>query len=129
MPIIQILPILIIILIIIKLIVKSPHQSQYFTGASQSRPSPNQTLQILRDSIETAITLQFFKDKQESSYNHIYNSHPAQISLKKFQNEVNNFNPNRLKHTPALAYPPNDRPRGEKDITSVEYYTKQKHSC
>ena len=38
---------------------------------------------------------------------------------------VENFNPNRLQKSAENAFPINDRPRGDKDISSVEFHREQ----
>jgi hypothetical protein len=40
-------------------------------------------------------------------------------------NVIENFNSDRLKESAAKAYPPDDRPRGNFDISSVEYHQNQ----
>ncbi len=79
---------------------------------------------VLQDSIETSIALKFFKNKKDSSFAHIFNSKIIKMQLSAFNN-INNFNPGRLQKTPTKAYPINDRPRGNRDISSVKFYQKQ----
>ena len=81
-------------------------------------------IQVLRDSIETSISMNLFKDKQEAIMKHIFNSKLKYFSISKCKN-LNNFNPKRLQKSAIKAYPLNDRPRGNKDIQSVKYYQKQ----
>ena len=85
-------------------------------------------IKTLKDSITTStIGLEFFKDKEESAYWHIYKSKFKKFPMKLFNdNNVNNFNSNRLQKTASKAYPKNDRPRGKKDLESVNYWKKQK---
>jgi len=47
----------------------------------------------------------------------------SKIPLSIFKN-VDNFNPIRLQKSASKAYPINDRPRGNNDISSVKYYQK-----
>jgi len=79
---------------------------------------------VIRDSIETSVSMKLFKSIQESEFAHIYKSELIKMPLSKFKN-VNNFNPNRLQKSAVKAYPLNDRPRGNNDIKSIKYYQKQ----
>ena len=84
-------------------------------------------IKTLRDSIATSITLELFKDKEESSYWHIYKSQFSNLPMELFEEgKVDNFNPERLQKTASKAYPKNDRPRGKDDLKSVNYWKKQK---
>ncbi len=78
-------------------------------------------IEILQDSIDTSISMNLYKTREEASKEHIFNSRLIKMELKKFKN-VENFNPERLKKRAILAYPLNDRPRGDKDIKSVKFY-------
>ena len=78
-------------------------------------------IEILQDSIDTSISMNFYKTREEASKEHIFNSRLIKMELKKFKN-VDNFNSERLKKSAVLAYPLNDRPRGDKDIKSVKFY-------
>ena len=50
----------------------------------------------------------------------------VEIPLYMFANNgIENFNSNRLKESAAKAYPLDDRPRGDADISSVEYHQNQ----
>lgn len=79
---------------------------------------------ILIDSIETSMTLNLFKNLQESMYAHIFKSEFVRVPISMFNN-VQNFNPNRLQKKLTDAYPTSDRPRGTKDLNSVKHYQKQ----
>jgi hypothetical protein len=81
-------------------------------------------ISLLQDSIDTSVNLKIFKNRESSSKAHIFESKLIKIPLKTF-NSVDNFNPNRLQKSAVKAYPLNDRPRGNKDISSVKYYQKQ----
>jgi hypothetical protein len=81
-------------------------------------------ISTIKDSVYTAVNIEIFKNYEEASYSHIFNSKLVKIPLKTF-NSVDNFNPNRLQISAVKAYPLNDRPRGNKDISSVKYYQKQ----
>ena len=48
----------------------------------------------------------------------------VQCPLSKFKN-VDNFDNIRLQNSEVKAYPLHDRPRGDKDISSVKFYQKQ----
>ena len=83
-------------------------------------------VKILQDSIDTTIySLKLFKNRKESAYYHIFKSEYVKFPMK-FNNKVDNFNPERLQKTASKAYPINDRPRGKKDLQSVNYWKKQK---
>ena len=79
---------------------------------------------VIKDSVETSISMKIFKNKEESSFAHIFKSNLVKIPLSIFKN-IDNFNPNRLQKSAIKAYPLNNRPRGNKDISSVKYYQKQ----
>ena len=81
-------------------------------------------ISLLQDSIYTSVHLKIFKNRESSSKAHIFESRLIKIPLKTF-NSVDNFNPNRLQKSAVKAYPLNDRPRGNNDISSVKYYQKQ----
>ena len=81
-------------------------------------------ISILQDSIETSITMGFFKSIKDSTNAHIYKSKLVNFPLSKFNN-VYNFNPIRLQNSAVKAYPTHDRPRGKADISSVKFYQKQ----
>lgn len=82
-------------------------------------------LSIIKDSIETSLKLNFFSNNEESLTAHIYKSKLVKLPISKFISNVFNFNPNRLQKSAVKAYPLNNRPRGNADITSVKYYQKQ----
>jgi hypothetical protein len=81
-------------------------------------------ISVIQHSIGTSVFLKLFKNKEESLFAHIYKSKLLRIELSIFTNVVN-FNPERLQKTAVKAYPLNDRPRGNKDISSVKYHQKQ----
>jgi hypothetical protein len=78
---------------------------------------------VLNDSIETSLTLNLYPD-----YNSSQEAHTAAtleyLPLHTF-NDVNNFNPDRLQSSATKAYPKGNRPRGSKDIKSVNYLVDQ----
>lgn len=78
-------------------------------------------LQSIQDSIETAVSLKIFSSKKTASYAHIFESKLFSFPLAK-ADELENFNPARLSENP---YPKDDRPRGQKDLDSVNYHRKQ----
>ena len=81
-------------------------------------------ISTIKDSVYTSVDIKIFKNHEDASYSHIFNSKLVKIPLKIFNN-VDNFNSNRLQKSAVKAYPLNDRPRGNKDISSVKYYQKQ----
>lgn len=80
-------------------------------------------MDVLRDSVETAVTLKMFKTREEASVAHIYNSKVVKLPLSAFA-RVENFNPERLQDSAVKAYPLADRPRGDADISAVKHYQK-----
>ena len=81
-------------------------------------------ISIINASIGTSLLLKIFNNKEESAYAHIFNSKLVKIPLSTFK-DVENFNPDRLQKSAVKAYPLNNRPRGNDDISSVKYYQKQ----
>jgi len=79
---------------------------------------------VLQDSNDTSVNMKIFKNKEDASIAHIFKSTNVKMPLSTFLN-VDNFDPNRLKKTAVKAYPINNRPRGNSDINSVEYYQKK----
>lgn len=86
----------------------------------------NDYVNILQDSISTSVSIKIFKNKEDALIAHIYKSKLLKINLSTFKNnEVINFDSNRLQKSAVKAYPINNRPRGNSDISSVKYYQKQ----
>ena len=81
-------------------------------------------ISLLQDSIDTSVNQKFFKNREASSFAHIFKSELVKFPLSKFKN-VDNFDPIRLQNSAVKAYPLNDRPRGNNDISSVKFYQKQ----
>jgi hypothetical protein len=80
-------------------------------------------LSTIIDSIETSMTLELYDSKEKSAYAHIYQSKLVKFPMSKCKDSLKNFNPDkRLKSSAEEAYPLNDRERGDKDISSVNYY-------
>ena len=78
------------------------------------------------NSIHTSLNMKIFKNKEDALFSHIFNSKLVKIPLNTFKNyNVDNFNSDRLQNSAVKAYPLNNRPRGNKDISSVKYYQKQ----
>ena len=83
-------------------------------------------INILQDSIGTSIIMKIFKNREDSTKAHIFNSKLVKIPLSIFKNNnVDNFNSERLQKSAVKAYPLQNRPRGSRDISSVKYYQKQ----
>ena len=80
-------------------------------------------IQVLRDSIETSVSMKLFKTKEKATMKHIFNSKLISFPLSKCKN-LDNFNPERLQISAVKSYPLDNRPRGDKDISSVKYYQK-----
>ena len=80
-------------------------------------------MQNMRDSVSTSVSMKLFENKQDAHLGHVLKSKLVEIPLFTFaNNSVENFNSDRLKETAAKAYPLDDRPRGNADISSVEYH-------
>ena len=80
----------------------------------------------MRDSVSTSVSIKLFENKQDSHLAHVLKSKLVEIPLSTFANNgVENFNSDRLKESAVKAYPLDDRPRGNADISSVEYHQKQ----
>ena len=75
-------------------------------------------MQALIDSIETSVTIKLFKNKKDSSYDHIFNSELVMFKMSECDN-LENFNPKRLSQDP---YPEQNRPRGQRNLNSVIHH-------
>ena len=84
-------------------------------------------INVIIDSIETAITMKFFKNKQDACFAHVYKSKLLKFPMLYCKTRLNNFNPGRLQNSASKAYPKSDRPRGQRDLDSVNFYKKQKN--
>jgi hypothetical protein len=80
-------------------------------------------IRIVKDSIRTSIALNLFRSDEESTIKHIFFSKLIFFPLSKCK-KLYNFNSERLKKSAIKSYPLYDRPRGNKDISSVKYYQK-----
>jgi hypothetical protein len=78
-------------------------------------------LQNIKDSVETSLTLKLFSSIKKSSYYHIFNSKFFMFPISMCE-ELNNFNPARLSKDP---YPETNRPRGQKNLNSLNYHKKR----
>ena len=79
---------------------------------------------VVRDSIETSVSMKLFKTIDEATKAHVFKSTFTKFPMFKCKN-LDNFNPERLQSTAVKAYPLTDRPRGNNDISSVKFYQKQ----
>ena len=80
----------------------------------------------MRDSVSTSVNIRLFENKQDARLAHILKSKLVEIPLSMFANNgIENFNSDRLKDSAVKAYPLDDRPRGNVDISSVEYHQSQ----
>ncbi len=80
-------------------------------------------IQVLRDSIRTSMALKLFKSDEKATMKHIFSSKLISFPLSKCK-KLYNFNPERLQKSAIKSYPLYNRPRGDKDISSVKYYQK-----
>ena len=69
--------------------------------------------------------MKLFTSIEKASHAHIFNSKLEKFSLSKCNEELLNFNPQRLQKTAVKAYPLDNRPRGDIDIKSVKFYQKK----
>jgi len=75
------------------------------------------------DSVSASLTIKLFDNIKESCFVHIFNSQLRHFELSNYKKPfITNINKNRLSSTPELAYPENDRPRGDNDLKSVEFH-------
>jgi hypothetical protein len=80
----------------------------------------------MRDSVSTSVSIKLFENKQDARLAHILKSKLVEIPLSMFANNgIENFNSDRLKDSAVKAYPIDERPRGNADISSVEYHQSQ----
>ena len=85
-------------------------------------------ISVLQDSIDTSVSIKIVQNREDATMAHIFKSKLIKIPLSIFKdtNNVDNFDPDRLKNSAEEAYPlPNGRPRGDKDISSVKFYQTQ----
>jgi hypothetical protein len=84
-------------------------------------------MQNMRDSVSTSVSMKLFENKQDAHLAHILKSKLVEIPLSIFanNNDMENFNSVKLKESAVKAYPLDDRPRGNADISSVEYHQNQ----
>jgi hypothetical protein len=68
--------------------------------------------------------MKIFKNRNNASIAHIFKSKLVKLPLSKFTN-IDNFDNSRLQKSAVKAYPINNRPRGNNDISSVKYYQRQ----
>ena len=80
---------------------------------------------VLRDAIETSVSMKIFLNKNTAALRHVFNAKLTKFPMSYCKNKLENFNPDRLQESAVKAYPLSDRPRGEKDISSVKFYQKQ----
>lgn len=77
----------------------------------------------IRDSIETSVSMRLFQSKDAAMRAHINVSEPVKFPISRFaKGTIDNFNPARIQDTATKAYPPADRPRGARDLSSVKFY-------
>ena len=78
---------------------------------------------IICDSVSASLTIKLFDNIKDSCFVHIFNSQLKNFELKNYYKPfITNINKNRLSSRPELAYPENDRPRGDNDLKSVEFH-------
>jgi len=75
-------------------------------------------MESLQDSVETSVSIKLFSSLKTSSYYHIFKRTLVRLPLSKCR-ELQNFKSARLSKEP---FPKEDRPRGEKDVSSVLHH-------
>ena len=85
--------------------------------------NPGLYLSVINDAMETSVSMKLYKNIASASIACITRSYSGTFNLNNIDS-LNNFNVERLKDTAVLAFPVNDRPRGIKDIKSVNYWKK-----
>lgn len=78
----------------------------------------------IRDSVCTSLTLKIFKNEKDAAHAHLFKSEKIKVPITLFSNVVN-FNPERLQNTAKKSYPINDRPRGNRDLSSVKQFQRK----
>ena len=77
----------------------------------------------MRDSVETSVHMGLFLSKDAAMRSHIDVSKPVKFPMSRFaKGVVDNFDTTRLQDSAAEAYPPANRPRGARDLSSVKFY-------
>jgi len=84
----------------------------------------NDYINFLQDSIDTSVDMKIFNNREDASMAHIFKSKLFKIPLSVFKN-TDNFDPARLQKSAVKAYPIDNRPRCNNDLTCVKYYQKQ----
>lgn len=79
------------------------------------------SIQTIKDSVRTSVTIKLFKTDKESAYAHIFNSTLTTFPISACKDSLDNFNPARLSDDP---FPKEDRPRGKADLDSIKYHRK-----
>jgi hypothetical protein len=77
------------------------------------------SIQTIKDSVRTSVTIKLFKTDKESAYAHIFNSTLTTFPISACKDSLDNFNPARLSDDP---FPKEDRPRGKADLDSIKYH-------
>ena len=88
---------------------KSPSASPSASGSG---------VQSLRDSAETSVALNLFSSQKDAAYSHVFNTTYKMLSMSDCKT-LENIDPVRFSSDP---YPVHDRPRGQKDLDSVNYH-------
>lgn len=76
-----------------------------------------ETVGNIRDSVDTSVSMNIFRNRKEAVMAHIFHSRLEKISV---HQPMENFNAmQRLSDEP---YPKDNRPRGQADLDSVKYH-------
>ena len=78
-------------------------------------------LDTIRDSVETSVSMKLFKNMKDASYSHLFFSQKKKLSMRACAS-LENFDNARLQASASKAYPPDNRPRGQADISSVNFF-------
>jgi hypothetical protein len=84
----------------------------------------NNLIELAKSSIDKSVELKLFKNKDDSSYAHLYKYNLEQIPLLKIKKGFfENFNYDRLKgKNEESAYPIDNRPKGAYNIEAVKFH-------
>jgi hypothetical protein len=79
----------------------------------------------VRHSVETSVEMNLFKNKEDATFAHMFRSISTSFPLFFFKRVGNVDVGLRFQKTAVKAYPLQNRPRGQEDITSVKRFQKQ----
>ena len=84
----------------------------------------------MHDSVKTSVYMKLFSSEQDALVAHAFAAASSSkiqhipLATFSFQNVIN-FDSDRLRNSAEAAYPPHNRPRGHRDVCSVNYHVDQ----